>query len=498
MRSKDFINETAAWQKKSGKNKNGGLNKKGVASYRREHPGSKLQTAVTTKPSKLKKGSKAAKRRKSFCARMKGMKKHRTGSKTKRDPNSRINKSLRKWHCESKEFNNNDYKIHDREHLDQYLIELGHLIIAAQKKDPEKFGMVAACVLDPDHNAVARTSMKVDDKWSHAERNAIDSYEKEYGEIPEGSILLTTLSPCDGPMSDRYEGSCTDYINSSPIKKVYCGYSDPSQHNEDFEFTIETTGNEDIQSICKKFADTFLGDENHPLNEGEEVDVIYIDGKPVVKFVSRPEAKAALEMLRKKYPNKKIEIKVEVREVKQRLDPKCWKGKHKEGTKIKGGIRVNNCVPNESVAETIDLGRNKYIVTYMNVLADKTYTALVPADDEYEARDRVNQAGGRGTLVQDVKLARGNEPTDREWKVYRNPNFAGGKQAGLYDREQGIEEGAPELLKAEMPLVRHIEQELIRHGYKKGSPEYDKHFERLLAYYRKFGNIDAINKGVAK
>jgi len=95
----DLLEEAEAWQKKSGKNKNGGLNKKGVASYRKSHPGSKLQTAVTTKPSKLKKGSKASKRRKSFCARMKGMKKHRTGAKTKRDPNSRINKSLRKWHC---------------------------------------------------------------------------------------------------------------------------------------------------------------------------------------------------------------------------------------------------------------------------------------------------------------------------------------------------------------------------------------------------------------
>jgi hypothetical protein len=103
MRAEEFINETAAWQKKSGKNKNGGLNKKGVASYRKEHPGSKLQTAVTTKPSKLKKGSKSAKRRKSFCARMKGMKKHNTSAKTKNDPNSRINKSLRKWHCESVE-----------------------------------------------------------------------------------------------------------------------------------------------------------------------------------------------------------------------------------------------------------------------------------------------------------------------------------------------------------------------------------------------------------
>jgi hypothetical protein len=96
----DLLREAEAWQTKRGKNKNGGLNKKGVASYRRSHPGSKLQTAVTTKPSKLKKGSKAAKRRKSFCARMKGMKKHRTGAETRRDPNSRINKSLRKWHCE--------------------------------------------------------------------------------------------------------------------------------------------------------------------------------------------------------------------------------------------------------------------------------------------------------------------------------------------------------------------------------------------------------------
>ena len=63
---------TAAWTRKEGKDPKGGLNAKGVASYRRENPGSKLKTAVTTKPSKLKPGSKAAKRRKSFCARSKG------------------------------------------------------------------------------------------------------------------------------------------------------------------------------------------------------------------------------------------------------------------------------------------------------------------------------------------------------------------------------------------------------------------------------------------
>lgn len=91
--------KSPSWQRKEGKNPSGGLNAKGVASYRRENPGSKLKTAVTKKPSQLDPDSKDAKRRKSFCARMSGMKKKRTSSKTAKDPNSRINKSLRKWNC---------------------------------------------------------------------------------------------------------------------------------------------------------------------------------------------------------------------------------------------------------------------------------------------------------------------------------------------------------------------------------------------------------------
>jgi len=94
------LNEGETWSKHNNP-RVGGMSKKSVSSYRRSHPGSKIQTAVTTKPSKLKKGSKAAKRRKSFCARMKGMKKSRTSAKTARDPNSNINKSLRRWNCES-------------------------------------------------------------------------------------------------------------------------------------------------------------------------------------------------------------------------------------------------------------------------------------------------------------------------------------------------------------------------------------------------------------
>jgi hypothetical protein len=91
-----MLYETAAWRRKEGKSAKGGLNAKGVASYRRENPGSKLQTAVTTKPSKLKPGSKAAKRRKSFCARMGGVK----GPMKK--PNGKPTRkalALRKWNC---------------------------------------------------------------------------------------------------------------------------------------------------------------------------------------------------------------------------------------------------------------------------------------------------------------------------------------------------------------------------------------------------------------
>tara|TARA_B100001079_G_scaffold159631_1_gene136818 strand:- start:11 stop:739 length:729 start_codon:yes stop_codon:yes gene_type:complete len=84
------------WQRKSGKSDSGGLNEKGRKSYERQNPGSDLKAPVT---GKVKKGGKAAGRRKSFCSRMRGMKKKLTSAKTARDPDSRINKALRKWKC---------------------------------------------------------------------------------------------------------------------------------------------------------------------------------------------------------------------------------------------------------------------------------------------------------------------------------------------------------------------------------------------------------------
>ena len=87
---KEDVQYESAWTKKSGKNPEGGLNEKGRKSYERENPGSDLK-----RPSK-KVGNP---RRKSFCARMKGMKKKLTSKKTASDPDSRINKSLRAWNC---------------------------------------------------------------------------------------------------------------------------------------------------------------------------------------------------------------------------------------------------------------------------------------------------------------------------------------------------------------------------------------------------------------
>ena len=80
---------TPAWTKKEGKSESGGLNEKGRKSYEAANPGSNLKAPQPEGGS----------RKKSFCARMKGMKKKLTSAKTANDPDSRINKSLRKWKC---------------------------------------------------------------------------------------------------------------------------------------------------------------------------------------------------------------------------------------------------------------------------------------------------------------------------------------------------------------------------------------------------------------
>jgi hypothetical protein len=87
--------KSPAWTRKEGKDPKGGLNAKGRASYNRSNPGKPGLKPPAPNP----KTKEDAGRRKSFCARMSGMKKKLTSAKTKNDPNSRINKSLRAWNC---------------------------------------------------------------------------------------------------------------------------------------------------------------------------------------------------------------------------------------------------------------------------------------------------------------------------------------------------------------------------------------------------------------
>ena len=84
--------KTPAWQRKEGKSEKGGLNAKGRASAKKQ--GMNLKPPAPNPKTKADAG-----RRASFCARMSGMKEKLTSEKTKKDPNSRINKSLRAWNC---------------------------------------------------------------------------------------------------------------------------------------------------------------------------------------------------------------------------------------------------------------------------------------------------------------------------------------------------------------------------------------------------------------
>ena len=175
-----------------------------------------------------------------------------------------------------------DFEIRNFEKLDTILTELCKQVIEHQKQDPDYWGMVAACVVDPDDNVVPGVNY-LDDSGQrvHAERAAIDSYREHFGEIPEGSIIVTTLSPCCHPLEERYGESCTELINDTDVHKVYCGYKDPTQEQTmNRTFHVMQTRNESIVELCKSFADTFLGkldeaqESKHSIDEDEMMTMV--------------------------------------------------------------------------------------------------------------------------------------------------------------------------------------------------------------------------------
>lgn len=162
-----------------------------------------------------------------------------------------------------------DHEICNYHKLDGILVKLCELVVAGKKKDAELYGMVAAAVLDPENRLVMGINLPAKDGTRrHAEREAIDNYTDKYGTIPEGSIVLTTCSPCSENMSERYGESCTDLLNRNNVKKVYCGFTDPTQEEEARDFNIMETENQSIRAMCKQFADSFL-DLNENFADGK-------------------------------------------------------------------------------------------------------------------------------------------------------------------------------------------------------------------------------------
>jgi pyrimidine deaminase RibD-like protein len=169
-----------------------------------------------------------------------------------------------------------DFEIRNYEKLDRILSKLCELVNKGQSSDKD-YGMVAAAVLDPSNQLVARLNRPGrDGKRIHAEHAAMEAYQQKYGDIPAGSIILTTLSPCNEHMDERDGPSCTSIINDSPVKKVYCGYIDPTQDDDTRQFNVLETANKQIRQQCKEFADTFLdhvhenfADGRNPQDKGD-------------------------------------------------------------------------------------------------------------------------------------------------------------------------------------------------------------------------------------
>jgi pyrimidine deaminase RibD-like protein len=153
-----------------------------------------------------------------------------------------------------------DYELRNYHKLDKYLAELCDLVEKGQASGKD-FGMVAAGILPLKGDYMARLNRPGENGRIHAEHAVIEDFIKKYGSIPEGSVIITTLSPCNTPMDERDGPSCADLLNEHGIQKVYCGYIDPTQHDgaeDNREYNLVETSNKELRSRCEAFADTFL------------------------------------------------------------------------------------------------------------------------------------------------------------------------------------------------------------------------------------------------
>ena len=174
----------------------------------------------------------------------------------------------------------NEILTHPFEDFDRILVKLCDMIVTAVNQDQDD-GMVAAAVVDPDNNIVSRIGINQDGHWVHAERYAIEEYQRQFGNIPNGTTIVTTLSPCTSDNMELRSGdSCCSLLEELGIKEVYCGYYDPEQAYGHPEYKLIETTNPKIKELCRQIAQRMFDRDKEDLEEN------FADGR--VKGKSRP------------------------------------------------------------------------------------------------------------------------------------------------------------------------------------------------------------------
>jgi len=315
------------WQKANKRDKTDGMSQKAVNSYRRENPGSKLKTAVTTKPSKLKKGSKASKRRKSFCARMSGNKGPMKKPNGKPTPKAL---ALRRWNCESVEEMQQLIMLAEQE---IHNLKQGMMEATGDKRFDAMMGQIQREPTIPDAQ-MPPTDVK--DLYAWAVKNN-KPYHKIFAEWAnrEG---YKSVAPALQKAGDL-DSDALDYWTPEVWKIWYGPDSEMPQG----------WSKERVPDELRDYLETVF----------DAYDRIVFDwpteyrqiGKQGVAEAGSPAQRAAIAISKKEKQT----------DEDQRLDPKCWKGYRKAGTKMKGGTRVNNCVPVREDVEDLMAGYIKLL-----------------------------------------------------------------------------------------------------------------------------------------
>jgi len=144
--------------------------------------------------------------------------------------------------------------------LDSVLERCISMIYRGQETNPEKYGRVAACLIDDKNNHTYAINLPgPNGTRRHAERVAIDTHLKRHGRIGSNAIMVTTLSPCVNHMAERDGESCTELLSDYGIEKCYAGWQDPTQQPATaYPFNLQVTDNADIFNTCQNIAASFL------------------------------------------------------------------------------------------------------------------------------------------------------------------------------------------------------------------------------------------------